>query len=728
MTNFISSHSPPFFSSLGKRNQEGQESEETQIQKKTKEVATETFEMSVFSSFHSPPLSDLLEVLDPACILPELTYQMPITPVDYQNLSTEEILKIAKKHILEEQDLYEDICACLIPGKELKAIIDSAYKEAKNQLEWLFVDYLSKESNSREATELISVKFFQYMVYWQKHPSLYFGFLKLVKQYGPQLTLFASPLHPIFRNSFSNLFPNIEVLHVIDETRGEKIKWYLSPSLKSVTLEPLQEEGVDLSEFEKVKDCLKYIHLLGKNPEELEKLDEKEQNEKDDEIPFFIPSYEVKPFKNPQAMVALNSLSLRRAICREGLLANLAELPNLVYLNLENAGFEDLKELEVILQKHPKITLILNEVFYFKKKQEQYDAEDCEEMGYWTVYLLQKKYPESNIFSEHDEETLDPCCEDQTAFKALFSLAPLIKDSNEVRFGKEEAKTILEIGRRVHDLFSFQEAHYHSHLIRDLSCSPYDQNNLTDELGFFFSGSPIKLLDKRKYIATHAPAETKNKNTIKDFWIAAHRLQTNVIVMLTSCKERNTVMSPTYWPDDPNTAICIAERESRLRVTLESQEEMKACFDHKEKEEELLGYKRIFRLRDQKQNQDKWITQIHFTAWPDSTALPISKFNWLVNTVNDEEARFPNGSTMVHCAAGIGRTGTFLMGKLIDQGLKHHLAEKPAEFSNLQFNVKEAFIGLRQQRINLILTSSQLISTVDYFQWKKNELLKNLND
>lgn len=71
----------------------------------------------------------------------------------------------------------------------------------------------------------------------------------------------------------------------------------------------------------------------------------------------------------------------------------------------------------------------------------------------------------------------------------------------------------------------------------------------------------------------------------------------------------------------------------------------------------------FFRLTDIETNQSREIIQFHYTTWPDF-GIPSSPVAFLqfLKQVRDSGALEPNvGPAIVHCSAGIGRSGTFCL-------------------------------------------------------------------
>ena len=89
------------------------------------------------------------------------------------------------------------------------------------------------------------------------------------------------------------------------------------------------------------------------------------------------------------------------------------------------------------------------------------------------------------------------------------------------------------------------------------------------------------------------------------------------------------------------------------------------------------------------------VTQYHFISWPDhgvpKFATSLISFIRRVQMAHSKEDGVP---LLVHCSAGVGRTGTFI---LLDSMLERIRAEKTV-------NVYESVVGLCQNRVLMVQT------------------------
>lgn len=172
--------------------------------------------------------------------------------------------------------------------------------------------------------------------------------------------------------------------------------------------------------------------------------------------------------------------------------------------------------------------------------------------------------------------------------------------------------------------------------------------------------------EKELLFKTYIATQGCMPNTIVDFWNMIWQENTRVIVMTTKEIERKKNKCAKYWPDERQT-----KEWGQAKVTCLSESSTK---DYTLREF-------LFSWRGK---EERRIYHYHFQVWPDHgvPADPGCVLNFLhdVNT-RQEKLRLENvnpGPICVHCSAGIGRTGTFIVidmildqiereGKLVDR-------------------------------------------------------------
>ncbi|XP_029539566.1 receptor-type tyrosine-protein phosphatase alpha-like isoform X3 [Oncorhynchus nerka] len=187
--------------------------------------------------------------------------------------------------------------------------------------------------------------------------------------------------------------------------------------------------------------------------------------------------------------------------------------------------------------------------------------------------------------------------------------------------------------------------------------------------------------EKNKFIAAQGPKE----ETVNDFWRMIWEQNTATIVMVTNLKERKECKCAQYWPDQG----CWTYGNIRVSV-----EDMMVLVDYTIRKFCIqqvgdVGGKKPQRL----------VTQFHFTSWPDFgvpfTPIGMLKFLKKVKTCNPQYA----GPIVVHCSAGVGRTGTFIV---IDAMLDMMNTERKVDVFGFVTRI-------RAQRCQMVQTDMQYV-------------------
>ncbi|CAF1023620.1 unnamed protein product [Adineta steineri] len=151
------------------------------------------------------------------------------------------------------------------------------------------------------------------------------------------------------------------------------------------------------------------------------------------------------------------------------------------------------------------------------------------------------------------------------------------------------------------------------------------------------------------YIATQGPLP----NTFADFWRMIWETNSDCIVMMTKLEERNRLKCDQYWPSRG------METYGSIQVTLTDFIE-------------LASYSiRTFTIAWTGHPEKREIRHCQFTAWPDhgilEHATSFLMFVRRVKTLNPPDS----GPVVVHCSAGVGRTGCFIVIDALLEKLKH---------------------------------------------------------
>uniref|UniRef100_A0A673A784 protein-tyrosine-phosphatase n=1 Tax=Sphaeramia orbicularis TaxID=375764 RepID=A0A673A784_9TELE len=147
---------------------------------------------------------------------------------------------------------------------------------------------------------------------------------------------------------------------------------------------------------------------------------------------------------------------------------------------------------------------------------------------------------------------------------------------------------------------------------------------------------------RREYIATQGPLP----GTKDDFWRMVWEHGVYNIVMVTQCVEKGRVKCDQYWPADREP---LYYGDLVIQMVSESVLPEWTIREFRVTSESSCSYPRVLR-------------HFHYTVWPDH-GVPESTQSLIqfVRTVRDYVDRSPStGATVVHCSAGVGRTGTFI--------------------------------------------------------------------
>uniref|UniRef100_A0A669CM16 Protein tyrosine phosphatase receptor type O n=1 Tax=Oreochromis niloticus TaxID=8128 RepID=A0A669CM16_ORENI len=182
----------------------------------------------------------------------------------------------------------------------------------------------------------------------------------------------------------------------------------------------------------------------------------------------------------------------------------------------------------------------------------------------------------------------------------------------------------------------------------------------------------------KEYIATQGPLpETRN-----DFWKMVLQQKSPIIVMLTQCSERRRVKCDHYWPfnEDP-----VMYGEVSVELLSES-----------ESPEWII---RKFRLGYADESQD--VLHLNYTSWPDHGVPTVNAIESILQFVHivRQQANRTKDPIIVHCSAGVGRTGTFIALDRLMQHIREH------EYVDILGMVSE----MRSHRLSMVQTEEQYV-------------------
>ena len=189
------------------------------------------------------------------------------------------------------------------------------------------------------------------------------------------------------------------------------------------------------------------------------------------------------------------------------------------------------------------------------------------------------------------------------------------------------------------------------------------------------------------YIATQGCLPT----TIVDFWRMVWQEKSLVIVMITNEVERGRNKCAHYWPGPEEPCMYGSLQITNLEETI---------LPHY-----ILRHVLVTNLSDS-QKEERHVFQYHFKAWPDH-GVPqdpgvvlgfMEDINAKVADIKNESLDL--GPTVVHCSAGIGRTGTYIIIDLIIKLIEHQGWDN-------EIDVQRSVQIARGQRSGMVQTEQQ---------------------
>jgi len=189
---------------------------------------------------------------------------------------------------------------------------------------------------------------------------------------------------------------------------------------------------------------------------------------------------------------------------------------------------------------------------------------------------------------------------------------------------------------------------------------------------------------EKHYIAAQGPL----KETIDDFWMMIWDNQVPVIVMLTKEDVFGEAKCVKYWPSASKTA-----QYGPFRVVIQN---VQRDLDH-------IIHRRflITNTNNRLSNQEsRTVDHFQYVGWPDhGVPKTIGPFVHLIQAIS-------GSPVVVHCSAGIGRTGTFCCIDILAKKIKRDYPKgaEPTQIENLVF---DTVLDLRRQRSGMVQTQEQ---------------------
>ncbi|XP_017659741.1 PREDICTED: phosphatidylinositol phosphatase PTPRQ [Lepidothrix coronata] len=329
---------------------------------------------------------------------------------------------------------------------------------------------------------------------------------------------------------------------------------------------------------------------------------------------------------------------------------------------------------------------------------------------------IRQKQKEGGTYSPRDAEIID------TKFKLdqLITVADLeLKDERFTRpiskksFLQHVEELCTNNNLKFQEEFSLRIKHEHFDFI-----SMIDNNNrvkLMPDAGIpgsdYINASYVSgYLCPNEFIATQGPLP----GTVGDFWRMVWETRAKTLVMLTQCFEKGRIRCHQYWPEDNKPVTVFGDI-----VITKLMEDIQIDWTIRD-------------LKIERHGDCMTVRQCNFTSWPEhgvpETTAPIIHFVKLIRASRAHD----NTPMVVHCSAGVGRTGVYIALDHLTQHVNDHdfvdiyglVAELRSERMCMVQNLAQ-YIFLHQCVLDLLTSkgSSQPICFVNYSALQKMDSL-----
>ncbi|XP_030646296.1 phosphatidylinositol phosphatase PTPRQ [Chanos chanos] len=214
-----------------------------------------------------------------------------------------------------------------------------------------------------------------------------------------------------------------------------------------------------------------------------------------------------------------------------------------------------------------------------------------------------------------------------------------------------------------------------------------------------------------EFIATQGPLP----GTVADFWRMIWETRTRTIAMLTQCFEKGRIRCHQYWPED-NKPVTVFGDIIITKLT-----------------EDVHPDWTVRALRVERYGDYMVVHHFNYTSWPEH-GVPESSAT-LIQFIKAIRANrgHDNSTIVVHCSAGVGRTGVFIALDHLMQHVRDHdfvdvyglVAELRSERMCMVQNLAQ-YMFLHQSTLDLLSSkgNSQSVWFVNYSALEKMDSLE----
>ena len=241
----------------------------------------------------------------------------------------------------------------------------------------------------------------------------------------------------------------------------------------------------------------------------------------------------------------------------------------------------------------------------------------------------------------------------------------------------------------------------YSELDRYQDIKAYNHNIITinNNKENYINASPMNIIKDKYFISTQGP----KRETIEDFWTMIDQYNCNVIIMLCNEEEGGVEKCVNYW--NPNEFDKYILKQAKID------------------EQRDLYIIREFKLYNKEKKTEKKIKQIHYIGWPDGgvpeteDGIVFDNFDEIIQLTDKYRGE---GPIVVHCSAGVGRTGSFISMYLLKKEIISQISDKIETIRFSVFNLVRKLKEMRLYSVQTFLQYSFVYQFVSYLLNKYN--------